>query len=58
MNRKMARDVETVFLMPALSWVYLSSSLVKDVALNGGEIETLVPRAAVLAFREKLKSKD
>lgn len=43
MNRKLARDTETVFLMPALSWVYLSSSIVKDVASNGGDITGLVP---------------
>ena len=54
MNRKMAREVETVFLMPSLSWVYLSSSLVKDVARNGGEIDTLVPKAVATAMKEKL----
>ena len=37
MNRRMARKIETVFLMPGLSWVYLSSTIVKDVAKNGGE---------------------
>ena len=54
MNRKMAREVETVFLMPALSWVYLSSSLVKDVARNGGEVDTLVPGPVARALHEKL----
>lgn len=53
MNRKLARSVETVFLMPALSWVYLSSSLVKDVAAHGGEIEDLVPEAVKRAFEKK-----
>ena len=43
MNRKLAREAETVFLMPALSWVYLSSSIVKDVAAHGGDVEGLVP---------------
>ena len=43
MNRRMAHDIETVFLMPALSWVYLSSTIVKDVARNGGDITDLVP---------------
>ena len=56
MNRKMAREVETVFLMPALSWVYLSSSLVKDVARNGGEIDTLVPAVVARAMKKKLNS--
>lgn len=43
MNRRLAREIETVFLMPALSWVYLSSTIVKDVARNGGDISGLVP---------------
>ncbi len=54
MNRKIARNVETVFLMPALSWVYLSSSLIKDVARNGGEVDTLVPDPVARALADKL----
>lgn len=53
MNRKLARDAETVFLMPALSWVYLSSSIVKDVAAHGGEVEGLVPPAVKEALTNK-----
>ena len=54
MNRKLAREVETVFLMPALSWVYLSSTIVKDVAINGGEISGLVPAPVKKLFDKKL----
>lgn len=53
MNRKMARDVETVFLMPSLSWVYLSSTLVKDVARHGGDVSTLVPAPVNRALKKK-----
>jgi len=53
MNRKMARNVETVFLMPALSWVYLSSTIVKDVALNNGDVSTLVPTPVAKALIKK-----
>ena len=53
MNRKLARDAETVFLMPALSWVYLSSSIVKDVAAYGGEVEDLVPSPVKKALINK-----
>jgi len=56
MNRKLARSVETVYLMPALSWVYLSSSLVKDVAGNGGDVSGLVPPAVDEALKKKYKS--
>jgi pantetheine-phosphate adenylyltransferase len=55
MNRKLARDIETVFLMPALSWVYLSSSLVKDVARNGGDVSDLVPPSVYPVIAEKFK---
>lgn len=53
MNRKLAHEVETVFLMPALSWVYLSSTIVKDVAANKGNISTLVPPSVAKALAEK-----
>lgn len=55
MNRKLARDAETVFLMPALSWVYLSSSIVKDVARNGGDVSDLVPPGVAEAMSRKFK---
>ncbi len=54
MNRKLAREVETVFLMPALSWVYLSSTIVKDVAMHGGDIKGLVPQPVVRAFKKRI----
>ncbi|HWR82175.1 MAG TPA: pantetheine-phosphate adenylyltransferase [Candidatus Deferrimicrobium sp.] len=57
MNRKLARPVETVFLMPALSWVYLSSTIVKDVACHGGDIGGLVPTPVIEAFERKLGSR-
>ena len=56
MNRKMARDVETVFLMPSLSWVYLSSSLIKNVAEKGGPVGDLVPKVVKHALAKKFGS--
>ncbi len=44
MNRRLEQDVETVFMMPAEAWSYLSSRLVKEVATLGGDISGLVPR--------------
>ena len=55
MNRRLAHDVETVFLMPSLSWVYLSSTIVKDVAINNGAIEGLVPSPVAEAMKKKLR---
>lgn len=57
MNRKLAREVETVFMMPALSWVYLSSSIVKDVAEHGGDTKSLVPENVRKALKKKFNSK-
>ncbi len=54
MNRKLVRQVETVFLMPSLSWVYLSSTIVKDVAQHGGDVTGLVPPSVKKAFDERL----
>jgi len=53
MNRKLAREVETVFLMPSLPWVYLSSTIVKDVAYNNGEFRDLVPEPVYNAMIKK-----
>ncbi len=44
MNRKLSSTVETVFLMPAESYTYLSSSVVREVARLGGNIKGLVPK--------------
>lgn len=55
MNRKLAPDAETVFLMPALSWVYLSSSIVKDVSSHGGDVASLVPPIVGEALAKKFQ---
>ena len=56
MNRELAHQAETVFLMPSLKYVYLSSSLVKDVAQNGGDISQLVPPRVNQALKEKFSA--
>jgi pantetheine-phosphate adenylyltransferase len=56
MNRRIARNVETVFLMPSLSWVYLSSTMVKDIAKHGGDIKELVPSGVASAFSKRIRS--
>ncbi len=43
MNRKLDRTVETVFIMTDYKWLYISSTIVKEVARNGGDIRGLVP---------------
>jgi pantetheine-phosphate adenylyltransferase len=53
MNRRLARDIETVFLMPSLSYIYLDSTIMKEVALLGGNIDGLAPDAVIRALKEK-----
>jgi pantetheine-phosphate adenylyltransferase len=53
MNRRMEHNIETVFLMPALSWVYLSSTIVKEVASNGGDVSGLVPAPVAAMLKKK-----
>ena len=46
-NRKLAPGVDTIFFMTALEHAYLSSSLVKEIALFGGDVTRMVPAAAL-----------
>ena len=43
MNRKLDRSIETVFIMTDYQWLYISSTIVKEVAKHGGEIRGMVP---------------
>lgn len=53
MNRRLACDVETVFLMPSEHFTYLNSTIVKEVALLGGSVEGLVPASVGRRLEEK-----
>ena len=53
MNRKLEKNVQTVFLMTGLRWIYISSSIVKEAARFGGETQDLVPRVVADKLREK-----
>jgi pantetheine-phosphate adenylyltransferase len=52
-NRKLQPGVDTVFLMSALDFGYLSSSLAKEVAQFGGEIAGMVPEPVAAALRAR-----
>ena len=54
MNRKLRPDLETVFMMPAEQYSYLSSRLVREVARLGGRISGLVPEIVEQRLKEKL----
>jgi pantetheine-phosphate adenylyltransferase len=55
MNRTLAPDVETIFMMPKDSYSYLSSRITKQIASLGGDIHQFVPPHIVEALRKKLK---
>jgi pantetheine-phosphate adenylyltransferase len=54
MNRKLQPDLETVFMMPAEQYSYLSSRLVREVGRLGGDISGLVPELVEQRLKEKL----
>ncbi len=57
-NRKLAPDVETLFLMPSEDYSTVSSSLVKEIASLGGAVEQFAPPAVVAALRRRFAAAD
>jgi pantetheine-phosphate adenylyltransferase len=55
MNRKLEPTLETVFMMPADKYSYVSSRLVREVAQIGGPVKGLVPEVVEQKLREKLE---
>ncbi len=53
MNRRLAPEIETLFLTPAEQYTYISSSLVREIAKFGGDVAPFVPEAVQAALREK-----
>ena len=56
MNRRLEPNIETVFMMPAETYSYVSSRLVKEVFQLGGELEGLVPPLVEARMKEKIAS--
>jgi pantetheine-phosphate adenylyltransferase len=54
MNRRLEPRIETVFMMPAEAYSYVSSRLVKEVFLLGGELDGLVPALVEARMKEKV----
>jgi pantetheine-phosphate adenylyltransferase len=53
MNRKLDRFIETVFIMTDYKWLYISSTIVKEVAKHGGDIRGMVPELVRERMLEK-----
>ena len=56
MNRRLAPEIDSAFLMTANEYQFLSSSLLKEAARMGGDIEGLVPEHVAKALIERLKA--
>ena len=55
-NRVAAPDIDTIFLNTSLKYAYLSSSIVKEMAMYGGDISKFVPESIVDIVRERYSS--
>lgn len=56
MNRRLEPTIETVFMMPAEAYSYVSSRLVKEVFLLGGELDGLVPPLVEALMKKKVSA--
>ncbi len=56
MNRRLNRNIETVFLMTGFRWIFISSTLIKEVASLGGSVEGLVPDVVCRQLSEKFRT--
>jgi len=51
-NRKLSPSLETIFLMPSEAYSYISSRMVKEIFLLGGDVSIFVPPPVMRAFKE------
>jgi len=56
MNRRLNRDIQTVFLMTGLRWIFTSSSIIKEAARFGGNINGMVPKIVHQKLKEKFST--
>ncbi len=56
MNRQMNASIETLFLMPAEKYMYVSASIVREIAAMSGDITGFVPPVVVDALKQKMRS--
>jgi pantetheine-phosphate adenylyltransferase len=55
MNRRFNRDIQTVFLMTGLRWIYTSSSIIKEAARFDGDISGMVPPFVLQQIKAKMQ---
>ena len=57
MNRRLNREVQTIFLMTGMRWIYTSSSIIKEAAQFGGSITGMVPPVVEKRIKAKFSQK-
>ncbi len=58
MNRRLNREIQTVFLMTGLRWIFTSSSIIKEAARFGGNINGMVPKIVNQQLQRKFAALD
>jgi pantetheine-phosphate adenylyltransferase len=54
MNRNLNKKIETIFLMPDQSYTFLSSSMVKEIAMLGGDTKDFVPECVKIKLKKRV----
>jgi pantetheine-phosphate adenylyltransferase len=57
MNRRLSREIQTIFLMTDYKWLYISSTIIKEAARYNGNIKGLVPEKVVDSIYERMGTK-
>ncbi len=58
MNKRMAADIDTLFILTGEHYSYLSSTIVKELASYGADVTALVPPAVVAGLQEKFRARE
>lgn len=56
-NRHLRPDIETVFVMPSVEYSFVSSSLIKDIVKNGGDVGHFLPKEVEQSLRDRLQNR-
>jgi len=57
MNRRLNPDIETMFLMPSETYTYVNSTLVKEIARHGGNVDSFVPKSVASRLKAAFAAK-
>ena len=57
MNRRLNPEIETMFLMPSETYTYVNSTLVKEIARHGGNVDSFVPKSVASRLRAAFMAK-